>query len=116
MKPGPGYGYGEGIRGIEAEKPDAWLAVGDDVGSDVQLGEGGNPGEGWSAAETHTGHAERNNTNPGKAGKGVYFKARRNSSAQGLLRDGPMREEEIVPALRHDPWAGWQRPRAMMEG
>jgi len=45
--------------------------------------------------------------------KRIYRQWSRNEVLQFCGRDGPMREEQIVPALGHDPRAHGQRPGAV---
>jgi len=45
--------------------------------------------------------------------EGVDLQLRRKKRAQYCGVDRPMRKEQVVPALRHHPRSGWQRPRAV---
>ncbi len=73
MEPGAGDRDGNGISRVEAEKPDAGLAIGDHVGANVQLGKRGEAGQGWRFSEAYAGHAERDDRDPSLALEGVDF-------------------------------------------
>jgi hypothetical protein len=64
----------------------------------------------------HAIHPEGNHADPGVAVVSVDREAGRKETGHLVDGDGPMGEEEIVPALRHAPTSGGQRIRAVRDG
>ena len=110
---------GERGGGVERVEPDAALAgaAGADVGAEVELGEGARGGEGEGAlaegADADLVHIEGHDAEPGVAVVGVDLEAGREAGGDGGGRDGPVGEEEVVPALAHAPLAVGERVGAV---
>lgn len=103
MKEGAGEGDGYGAGGVEAEEIDAGDATGGDVGADIEFGETGEAVDGRQAARMDVAHAEGDDAEPGFTVEGVEGEQVGDEGAQGGGFDRPMREEEFMPALGHDP-------------
>lgn len=117
MKPGARDRDRDCVGGVETEEPDTGFPAVRYVGTDIEFGESGKRRECGCHAKTHTGHAEGDDTDPGFVLERVDFERCRNQRTQCCAQlgggDWPMREEQIVPCLRHSPWAGGHRPWAM---
>src|SRR3712207_3978981 len=112
-----GAGEADGHRacGVQREEPDAGLAPGRDVGADIQLREVREGGDARQEAWAHAAHAKRRDAQPGAAVEGVEAEGGWYETPERLLRDGPVREEEVVPAHKEQPRARgkgiWPVPR-----
>jgi hypothetical protein len=98
------------VRCIQTEKPHAWFSIGYHVGSDVQFGKSGKPRNGWRPAQANSGHSKWHNSQPGLPFVGIDLQVRGDMSSQCRLFHAPVREEQIVPTLRHHPIAFRQWP------
>src|SRR5438552_15152096 len=58
-------------------------------------------------------HVKRRNTDPAAALESIEGQVARNKPPQGASLNGPVREEQIMPRLRHHPRAGRKRPWTM---
>jgi hypothetical protein len=114
VKPGTGDFHGQGIRRIKAEKPDAWLSACFHVSTHIQFGKSRQAGHVRCQADPHAGHPEGNNRDPSTAVEGVDLECSRNFSSKQRRVDRPVREQQIMPGLRHDPRTGRHRPRSVI--
>ena len=115
MEPGACDVHCDGVCGVKAEEPDAGLAAIGNVGADVKFGERGEHGERRRCAKTDSGHSKRDDANPRLALKSVDFKWCGDYRSQEGGIDRPMGKEQVVPRLRHDPWAAGERPKSREE-
>src|SRR5215211_6256917 len=106
---GPGEPDGHRVAGIQGEEPDAGLAPGRYVGAQVELREAREPGYARQEARPHTGHAERRDAQPGAAVEGVEAEGGWDQRPEHTPIDGPVHEEQVVPAHK-------ERPRARRDG
>src|SRR5207245_10267457 len=58
-------------------------------------------------------HVKRRNTDPAAARESIEGQVARNKPPQGASLNGPVREEQIMPRLRHHPRSGRKRPWTM---
>src|SRR5437016_13070977 len=58
-------------------------------------------------------HVKRRNTDPAAALESIEGQVARNKPPQGASLNGPVREEQIMPRLRHHPRSGRKRPWTM---
>ena len=63
-EPSASNGDGNGIGGVQAEKPYAGLAIFDDVGAHVELRESGEPRQSGRGTEAHARHTKGNDAQP----------------------------------------------------
>ncbi len=103
--------HGDGVPGIQAEEPYSRLAIDHDVRPHVQFRKRREPRQRGRSAQPHTGHAERHNSQPCLPFVSIDLQFRGNMPSQRRLFHAPVRKEQIVPTLRHDPSAVGQRPR-----
>src|ERR1700722_15141233 len=115
MEPGTSDRDGDRVCGVEAEEPDAGFAAVRDIGAHVEFGECGERRQRRRGAQAHARHAEGNHADPGFALKRVDFEWGGDEWTQSRNIDSPVREEQIVPGLRHDPRTRRDRPWAMCD-
>ena len=101
---------GEPARGVEREEPDARLAPARHVRAHVQLQELGHVRERQRPPQAEAGDGEGRDAEPGGAVPGLQLQRLRHQGPQLILGYGPVREQQVVPRLAHDPAAGRQRP------
>src|SRR6185437_8245453 len=111
-------GDGEGVRGIQRKKVHAGLVCMPvaDVRAQVELGELPRAGNLREGPHADLVHPERNDADPGGAVEGVDHQAFRQQMRQIHGRNGPVRKQQVVPALGHDPRRLWHGPRTMFGG
>src|SRR3954447_5885674 len=102
-------------RGVEAEEPDSRLPVDRHVRADVQLREGGHDRQRQRAAQAEAGQHERRHPQPGAAVVLLDRQRRRHQAPERAGFDAPVRKQQVLPALAHDPGAGRQRPRTVRD-
>lgn len=108
-------GENGGARGgVEAEEPHAGFAAGDDVGADVDLGEGGKDGGGGKPTGTDVHHAERHDTDPRGAVEGIGKKAGWEVRTQRSSADAVVEKGEVEPRHSGGPRASGQWPRTVI--
>ena len=106
----------DGVVHVEAEEEDARAAPVGHVGAHVELGEARRAHHGRAPSEAHRLHAEGNHPNERPAFEEVGLERCRYQPAGDVRVEGPVREEELVPALADDPAAGRERPGPVTGG
>ena len=112
----PGSPYRRKVAGVEAEEVDARLAVVGHVGPDVDFVEAGKPRQRWHARRSEMVNPEWRDRNPGALAIGVQRENVGNPGAYQLRIERIVQEQQVVPALRHDPWRHGRGPWAMCGG
>ena len=102
-----------GIARIQAEKPHARFSATGYVRAYIQLGKRGEPGKGRSPAQPHAGHAKWDDRKPCLPVKGIDLHLPGDLRLQRFDGHRPMRKQQILPFLLHDPWAGRHGPGAV---
>ena len=102
--------HGERVVGIQTEEPHTGLSLVLDVEAHVELGERGDARQIRQATRHHALHAERYDTHPRRPVVLLDLEGRRHECAQFRRGNGPMREQEVAPALPHEPRAARHRP------
>ena len=98
-----GQVHGDRVGRIEAEEPDAGVAVRQaDVGPHVGFVEAREPPDGGESDRPHSGHGERDQADVGRPVKQVQLQLGGDEAAQGLGRKRPVHEEQVAPFLPHD--------------
>ncbi len=115
VKPRARDGNRQRVTRVETEEPHAGLSPTSHVGTDIQFRKYREPWHRRRPAQPYTGHAKRNYRKPGLPLKGVDLQLRGKKWAQDCCIHWRVREEQVVPALRHHPWSGGQKPRAMRD-
>jgi hypothetical protein len=98
----PRRGHGEQRRGVQREKVDPGLTVlGSDIRAEVRLEKtsGQRP---WDANRTRLVDEKRDQGHVGLTREEVDLELARHQRAQRLQRHGPVKEQEIAPALVAD--------------
>jgi len=103
----------EGTGGVEGEEVDTGLSVDSDVRPNVELGERGEARDGVCPASAQAGESKRRHADPGATLQLIEWKLRRHMGPYLSGGHVPVREEEVLPRLRHDPWAVRKRPGAV---
>jgi hypothetical protein len=110
VKPGSRDCHGDGVPGIQAEEPYSRLAIDHDVSPHIQFRKCREPRQRGRSAQPHAGHAEGHNSQPCLPFVSIDLQFRGNMPSQCRLFHAPMRKEQIVPALCHDPVGRRRRP------
>jgi hypothetical protein len=100
---------------IQTEKVDPRLIANAYVRADVQLGKLGDPRQRWHASRRHVRHVKRNDAEPRRPVEQIKRKVGRNLTTEGFSINRPMREEQVVPGLCHDPRAVRHWPGPMRD-
>jgi len=96
----------EPARGVDAEEPDAGQPVGAaDVGADVQLEEGRDPGYRQRAAGSQRTDPKEDDGEPAAAVVLLDLELVRNALTEVDGRDRPVRPEDVLPGLAERPAA-----------
>src|SRR6266576_6676589 len=111
----------EGARGvdgwpvsrIQTKKIHACFIAERHVGTNVEFGEAGQPWKRGQPARTYAAHPEGNDTQPAMVIKHIQRELRWNQGPHHLRCNRPVRKEQVMPALCHDPRSRWQGPRSM---
>ena len=104
---------GERIRSVEAEEINSRLIGERDICAHVQFRKAGEPGQRRQATGVNVAHVEWGYRKPALALVGVKFQVARNQRTKHTHRNRPVREQQIMPGLCHNPRSGRQRPRPM---
>ena len=115
VKPRARNGNRQRVTRIETEKPHAGFSTARHVGANIQLRKSREPWQRRCSAQPYTGHAKWNYSEPCLPFKSVDLQLRGKKWAQERRINRPVREEQVVPALRHHPCAGGQKPRPMRD-
>jgi hypothetical protein len=105
--------HGKCTRRVETEEEDAGPIADAYVGAYVQLGELRHPRQRRNSARHHVGHVERHHAHPRLAIEEIELERSRDFRAQVCRVHAPMRKEQVVPGLRHQPWPRRDGPRPM---
>ncbi len=105
-----GQPHRRAFRRVETEEPDPRLSARGHIGSDIDLCKGREPGQPGYEPRPNTGHVKRHHTNPRLPVMGVDLKRRRNQGSQKSHVDGPVHEQQIMPAHGHNPGAARHCP------
>src|SRR5262249_55951936 len=111
MKDHPRRSDSNGVRSVQTKKPHTGLAAASDIGPNVQFRKLGKPRQCRRPASADAGHTERHNAEPCAAVECVNTEAPGNERAQSFLGNRPVREEQIVPNLSHNPVTARNAPR-----
>ncbi len=103
----------ERIGGVEAEEEHAGPIPEPDVRADIELGERRQPRQCRNAARRHVRHPERHDSDPCLSIEQIDLERCRNLRPELRDVDRPVREQQVVPGLRHQPRRGGHRPWAM---
>src|SRR5580700_4843071 len=101
------------IGRVEAEEINSRLASKVYIGADIQLRESREAGERRQPANSNSAHAKGNDSKPALAIEGVERELYGDQRSHGNCGNRPVRKQQIVPDLLHQPWARRQRPRTM---
>src|SRR5262245_28759607 len=101
------------IRCVEAEEVHAGSAADRHVVSDIDFRKRRQPRRRRQPPRRHVGHIERDDPDPRAAVEPIERQLRRDAGAQRIEIHGPVREQQVVPGLCHDPRAPRQGPRPM---
>src|SRR3954453_7414103 len=107
--------HGKPARRIEAEEPDPGLVVERDVRPHVQLEERAHAGQRHEPAPAEPGELEGRDPDPGAAVVDVHLELRGDTRPDGVRRDAPVREEQVLPRLAHRPAARGHGPGPVAE-
>ena len=99
------------IPGIEAEEVHAGTAVHPHIRPDVELGKRRDPWQRRDSTRRDIRHMERHDAEPRLRVVEVELKTGRDERAECRHVERPVREEQVVPGLRHDPRRIGHRPR-----
>ena len=113
MVESPGRAHRQPAAGIEAEEVDSRLTAVRDVGAYVEFGKAEDASNRRHSAGAYATHPEWRDAYPALSLKEIERELRGDQRPHRFGRDWPMREEKVVPALRHHPRAGRQRPWAV---
>ena len=103
------------ISRIQAEEPHSRFAICHNVGPHIQFWKRRESRHRGHSTQTHSGHPERHNSQPCLSFNSIYLQSRRDMTSQRRFFHAPMRKQQIVPALGHDPATSGQRPRTMCD-
>src|SRR6516162_6810834 len=101
------------MASVEAEKINPRLSAVSHVRAEVQLGKLRDPRQRRYARRTQVIDPERRHRNPGAVLEGVEGQDLRNERPQLFCRNFVMQEQQVVPALGHDPRRHGRGPWAM---
>src|SRR6266403_4419067 len=98
-------------RCVQTKKPYARLALRGNVGAHIQFRKCRKPRDRRRSTQPHSRHRARHNADPRLSVKRIQFEFRRNQPANSVRRHRPMHKQQVMPFLRHYPWARRQSPR-----
>ena len=99
------------IRRIQTKKPHARLSIPHHISPHIQFRKPRKPRNRRDPSHPHTRHAKWRHAQPRLPVKCIYLQPPRNHRTQCLHRHRPVREQQMVPLLLHDPQTARQRPR-----
>ena len=114
MKPRSRCFHRNAIRSIQTEKPHPRLIARPYVSAHIELRESRQTGQRRRAAQPHPRHAKRHDAHPGASSKRVNLQAAWNEFLHLPNRHFPVREQQVVPVLRHQPRPFRQCPRPVL--
>jgi hypothetical protein len=114
VKPCPRHCHCDAIRRIQTEKPNSPLSSCLHVRSHVQFRKRRKPRHGRRPSQTHCGHAKRHNPNPRLPVERIQLQLARHQRTQRLHGNRPVREQQVLPVLRHHPRTRGQLPRPVL--
>src|SRR5579859_1982001 len=114
MKEFPRCPYGGKVGCIEAEEVNPGLASVGHVGSNVEFGETRKAGQGGNHAGANSAHPEGNDADPALAIKKIERQLRRDERANLRRSERPVRKQQVVPDLPHDPGSRSDGPGTMV--
>src|SRR5690348_3217263 len=107
--------YGGKVGGIEAEEVNAALASVGHVGSNIEFGETRKAGHGGTYAGANSAHPEGNDADPALAIKKIERQLRRDERANLRRSERPVRKQQVVPDLPHDPGSRSEGPGTIVD-
>src|ERR1041385_5906350 len=106
---------GSMIGCIEAEEVNPGLATIGHVGAHVKFGETRKAGQRGNHPGANSAHPERNDADPALAIKKIERQLRRDERANLRRSERPVREQQVVPDLPHDPASRSDGPGTMVD-
>ncbi len=119
MKERPRPDHSQRTRGIQREKINSAQTTGSRayIRPQIEFAKRGRAGNGNASLANSAGsyliHPERHYANPGIAVEGIYLESCWKQPGHLADRNWPMREQQIIPPLRHSPATRWQLIRPM---
>src|SRR5437870_12183503 len=98
---------------VQAEEVDTRFIADSDIGANIQFRKSRKSGKRRQAVRMDVTHVKRRDAHPAAALESIEGQVARNKPPQGASINGPVREEQIMPCLRHHPRPGRKRPWTM---
>jgi hypothetical protein len=110
MKPRPRHLHRNAISRVQAEKPHPRLSFRIHIGPHIQLWKCRQTRQCRRPTQSHARHPKRHNADPRSTVERIELQTARYQLSHFFRGHRPMRKQQIVPVLRHDPWLFGQCP------